>query len=507
MFYEKINKLTIMKPILLFTILFFAIQLNAEKITVGTLGDYETLATAANNLEPGDTIVVFSQTFKDGSRFLDNINGNTGNPIVIMAETKHQSIFQGGSQAIHLRNCNYIEINGFIFEMQSTNGVNIDDGADYNSPSTNITVRNCIFRNLTQAGNHDFLKMSGVDNFLVENCLFVSGAGGSGIDLVGCHNGVIQDCEFTNAGSSGIQSKGGSQYISIQRNIFRNMTNRAINLGGSTGKEYFRPPLADPIVDAFEAADINVFSNIFIGSMAPVAYVGCIRAGVINNTFYKPDKWVIRILQETADEGFLPCSKNEFSNNIIYLATDLTEVNIGSNTSPESFTFNNNLWFNESSNSWNPNIPVTDPNQVIGNPLFSDTSKEDFTLMPNSPAIGSGLHFVNPNSDFENKTYANPPSIGAYEKNQGPVGFGSYETPKNKSRIFPNPSDGTFYVDLRNGNEACDYMVSDINGKVILAKYNIRERNLSIKIEEPAGMYIMKIESKTGLEIFQLVKD
>jgi hypothetical protein len=498
-----------MKPILIFTflLLFFIIRSKAEKITVGAEGDFETITAAVNILEPGDTIVVLSQTFAGGQWFLDAINGSSENPIVIMAETKHQSIFQGGSQALHLRNCNYIEIDGFVFENQTSNGVNIDDGADYNSPSKNITVRNCIFRNLAQTGNHDFLKMSGVDEFLVEKCTFTAGTGGSGIDLVGCHKGVIQDCEFNDAGSSGIQCKGGSQHITIQRNILRNMSNRAINLGGSTGLDYFRPPLTNPVADAFEAADISVFSNIFIGSMSPIAYVGCIRVKVINNTFYKPDKWVIRILQETTDEGFLPCSNNEFSNNIVYLEKDITEVNIGSNTSPETFTFTNNLWFNESSDSWKPNLPVTDRNQVIGNPLFSNLSDENFTLMPGSPAISAGLYFIIPDSDFSKKLFANPPSIGAFEGNSGTVGVGSYMSPSKKTRIYPNPSDGNFYVDIGVGDETYNYMVSDINGKVVLSANHIRERNSCIKIQEPAGIYILKIESKTGLEIFQLVKN
>lgn len=491
---------------LLLIIIFFLVRLNAQTVTVGAGGDFETLEAAAGNLEPGDTVIVLNQIFIGGSQNIDHLNGTANQAIVIMAESEHQSIFKGGSVAIHFRNCNYVEINGFIFEEQTANGVNIDDGANYNSPSTNITVRNCIFRNLIQAGNHDFLKMSGVNDFLVENCNFTSGTGGSGIDMVGCHNGVIQDCEFDDAGSSGIQCKGGAQHIIIQRNILRNMSNRAINLGGSTGMAYFRPPLANPIVDAFEAADINVFSNIFIGSMSPIAYVGCTRVKVINNTFYTPEKWVVRILQETTEEGFLPCSNNEFSNNIVYLENDITEVNIGGKTSPETFTFTNNLWFNESSNSWKPNLPVSDPNQMIGNPKFTNISSEDFTLQPNSLAIASGYSFQNPENDFSKKQFANPPSIGAYEGKSSTVGFGSFELPENKTRIYPNPSDGKFSIELGKGDELRNYMVSDINGRVILSENNIQDSQLEFKINAPSGIYILKIESKNRKEIFQLIK-
>lgn len=266
--------------------------------------------------------------FSDGAQFIENINGTEFSPVVIIAQNEHQSIFQGGTEAIHLINCSYVEINGLVIEQQTGNGINVDDGGDYSTPSKHITIRNCIFQNMTGLGNNDFLKISGVDSFLIEQCEFINGSSrGSGVYLVGCHWRTIQDCNFDNPGTSGIQNKGGTQYIRIQRNTFKNVSQRALNLGGSTGLEFFRPPLSDPISDAFEAADLEVYSNVFIGSRAPIAYVGSVRVKVYNNTFYKPENWVIRILQENTTAGFLMCSNNDFKNNSIYLSNDLTEVN------------------------------------------------------------------------------------------------------------------------------------------------------------------------------------
>ena len=50
-------------------------------------------------------------------------------------------------------------------------------------------------------GNNDALKMSGVDHFVVRNP-HAEGWGGSAVDLVGCHFGVIEQSRFT------IHSKG-----------------------------------------------------------------------------------------------------------------------------------------------------------------------------------------------------------------------------------------------------------------------------------------------------------
>ncbi|MBK9982773.1 MAG: hypothetical protein IPP15_10175 [Saprospiraceae bacterium] len=74
---------------------------------------------------------------------------------------------------------------------------------------------------------------------------------------------------------------------------------------GVNRSSFFRP------IDApYETSDLKVYSNIFIGSQAAVAFVGCINTEVVNNTIYLPEKWVMRILQETVDEDrFPPCGK------------------------------------------------------------------------------------------------------------------------------------------------------------------------------------------------------
>ncbi len=387
----------------------------SQQITVGNGGDFPTLSQAQSSVNPGDTLLVLDQIFTNGTQFL-TINGLPGQPVVIMGQTSQGPIFQGGTEGLHLSGCNYVEINGLVFQQQTGNGLNIDDAGSYTIPSTHIEIKNCLFRDMAAGGNNDLLKMSGVDHFLISNCTFLNGgSGGSGIDFVGCHYGVVEDCYLDNAGTSGIQNKGGTQFITIQRNVFKNMGQRALNLGGSTGLQFFRPPLPNPIVDAFEAADIDVFSNVFIGNRAPIAYVGCVRVQVRNNTFYQPDNWVIRILQETTVPGFLTCADNEFSNNIIYLETDKTEVNIGSNTNPASFTFSHNAWYNEASNNWAPILPVTDQNQLIGDPLFNDPANEDFSLTSQSPFIGNGFSYNTPTTDFNQLPFANPPSRGAHE--------------------------------------------------------------------------------------------
>jgi hypothetical protein len=483
-----------MKPHLTLLFLFvLQFQIAAQIIKIGANGDYLNLAAAEKMIDAGDTLLLQAQTFSDGTQFLENLHGSESAPIVIIAEKPHQSIFQGGTEAIHLINCSYVEINGLVITQQTGNGINIDDGGDYSSPSKKIIIRDCIFRDMVGNGNNDLLKMSGVDSFLIENCRFLNGGGGgSGIDFVGCHWGLVQDCYFDNPGATGIQSKGGTQFIRMQRNIFKNVAQRALNLGGNTGLQYFRPPLPNSIVDAFEAADLEVFSNIFIGSWAPIAYVGSVRVKVYNNTFYHPSNWVIRILQENTTRGFLPCSNNEFKNNIVYLSKDLTEVNIGSNTAAETFAFNNNLWYNSTNNNWSPNLPVTDFNQIIADPLFEDPNNENFRIQPNSPAVGAGLVVDAPLKDFYQFFYQNPPSIGAFEGSDQTSVLTQIKQ-DDFIQVFPNPT--TSKVNIEGGFKNSTIQIINHLGQLMQVHPNINTPFQMDMNELPNGLYFILIKS------------
>jgi len=398
----------------LYAIFLTVFSLTAVTLEVGQSYPYDNLRAAANDASPGDTIL-FHEGIYSGDQYVADLQGEQHSWIYILSAPNENVVIDSSTQAWHFPEGVYLYISGFTFQHQSGNGVNVDDGSSYETPAHHITFDHCIFKDMAATGNNDQLKMSGVDTFTIQNCTFKNGsAGGSGIDFVGCHNGTITQCVFENQGANAIQAKGGSQYITIHRNLFKNGGQRSINLGGSTGLDYFRPDTAH-----FEAADLNVYSNIFIGSYAPIAYVGCVNVKVINNTIYKPDHWVIRILQETVDPNwFHECGDNIFRNNIIYLGNSIaTECNVGPNTRPETFIFSNNLWYHFENSSWNgPSLPVTDDNNIIQqDPLFKDPDNDDFTVEPQSPVGKTGYSVLEPVEDYLGNRYSDPRSIGAIE--------------------------------------------------------------------------------------------
>ena len=429
-----------MKRKLLIAILFcfVSLMLEGKNLHIGSNQTYTNLYQAVEDANPGDTIIFYAGVYS-GGQGISNFQGDESSWITIKPVTGETVIIRGGNTAWQFSTSAYIWVTDIIFENQVLNGLNMDDGGDYSTPGHHLKFTNCIFRDITGTGNNDLLKMSGINNFEIVNCRFINGAnGGSGIDMVGCHDGLISNNYFENMGSNAIQAKGGTQNITIERNFFIDAGWRSVNLGGSTGLQYFRP------IDAtFEAADINVFSNIFIGSEAPVAFVGCTRVKVVNNTIYEPNKWVVRILQETVDESrFIPCSNNFFQNNLIFQKNLGTETNIGPNTQPETFTLTNNFWYNYQNNSWNgPNIPVVDTGMIINkDPLFVDPGIHDFNLEHESPAIGTIEGFTIPEFDFYGNRFKSPRSAGAISA----VSATQIQNTENKllpelKQNYPNP--------------------------------------------------------------------
>jgi hypothetical protein len=480
--------------ILLFAFSFSVFSLEAVVLEVGPGKQYSNPTQAANVAQPGDTILLFPNEYH-GTFFIIDLNGTADNWITIMGTSSEDVIFVGQTEGLHFTNISYIRIENMSFTGQTGNGMNIDDGGTFETPSHHVIVKDCVFYNMGAQGNNDFLKLSGLDDFEIVNCSFTDGAaGGSGIDMVGCHNGVIQGCSFLRLGSNCIQAKGGTQYIRIQQNYFEDGGQRTLNLGGSTGLAFFRPQDAP-----FEAADIEVYSNIIIGSWAPIAYVGCVRTNVVNNTIYTPQNWIIRILQESVDVNrFLPCGDNSFVNNIIYYTNSLSRhVNIGPNTAPETFNFSNNLWYNQSNPAASvPVLPVAETNQIAGeDPLFIDPNFGDFALQAGSPAIGTGLQNAGPLFDFFNNLFNSDPSRGAIEGDEPNSTFTQIDKIFDLD-VYPNPSNSIVQIRAKDLQKI---VLLDSYGRLITS-VTLNQDNASLNMSGfQSGIYYLRVFSNEGL--------
>ncbi|WP_217602201.1 right-handed parallel beta-helix repeat-containing protein [Chitinophaga sp. GbtcB8] len=390
-------------------LLFVHGPLSAAVLHTGYGQRYADIAAAATEARPGDTILLYNGSYS-GNQDLQHLKGSPGKWIYIIAKKRSAVVYEGGNFAWHGSDVAYLHIEGIVFTKQTGNGLNFDDGSSYSTPAHHIVLQHCTFRDMAANGNNDLLKLSGVDDLIVQQCTFLNGAaGGSGIDMVGCHRSIIRQCHFENMGANAIQMKGGSSDILIEACRFQNAGGRAINLGGSTGTAFFRPADAN-----YEATDLKVQSCVFTGSGVPVAFAGCTRSSVVNNTICKPARWVIRILQENKDTiRFVKCSDNIFRNNLIYVDDQLRlACSTGPGTVPESFIFSNNLWFQTGNPAWKPQLPVAEHHSITGkDPLL----RGDYSIPDDSPAAGAGARLTHPERDYNGNRFLSQRAIGAFE--------------------------------------------------------------------------------------------
>lgn len=467
---------------------------NSRILYIGPAHTYANLTQAATDVLPGDSII-FQAGIYPGGEYIFGLQGTEFAYIYIMPEPGAEVIIRGGSNSWQLSDAAYLHITDFIFENQTGNGFNLDDGGDYNTPAHHVIFSHCTFRDIDASGNNDLLKLSGLDDFKIMYCNFLNGAeGGSGIDMVGCHRGEIIHNSFQNMGSNAIQAKGGTAQLAINKNFFRDCGQRTLNLGGNTGLEYFRP------IDAvYEAAEIYASANIIVGSVAAVAFVGCVRSAFVNNTIIFPEKWTFRILQESVDpERFEACGNNIFRNNLIYKNDAVSiDCNIGPNTAAETFTISNNLWYNKDNPDFSDpvGLPVTDQDAVIGqDPLMYNVAQNDFAISANSPAVSAGFTEGAPVLDYIDWNYANPPSIGAFE--------GAHNAANNavsgetfECSIFPNPAVQQLQICWSDESVSnVQLEVIDLNGRLVSSK-KIANNYLWLNPELTNGIYFFRISN------------
>lgn len=351
-----------------FVIMSLGVFCIAASLPAGTLfvSNGSQFQSALNSAQPGDEIVLNPGTYSGYySRY-----GLTG-VTIRSADPENRAILDanGSAECMHLSDAVDVTLQDLIMQNASSNGLNIDDGGSYSTPANNVVLRNLLVRGTSSSGNNDAIKLSGLDNFTIEQCR-IEGWGGSAIDMVGCHDGLIQNSHFectpTTMGATGVRPKGGSGDIVIRANRFVNASTRPISIGGSTGLQYFRPQPPGTV----EAYNVIAEGNVVEGGEAPVVYINTDDGIVVrNNLIYRPDNWVIRILKENTTSGFVNTQDGEFRNNVvIWNQGDLAAfVNVGPNTNPGTFQFEGNWWYNQTnpSNS-TPSLPASEVGGVYG---------------------------------------------------------------------------------------------------------------------------------------------
>ncbi len=359
--------------------------------------DIGSLRAAVATAQPGTTILIGPGTYV-GGLYSDRLAGTSSRPIVIKAADPSRRPRFVGTNGVQFQKASYLTIENIDIEGSTGNGIGIDDGGVVSKPAHHIVLHGLHVLG-EPVPSHQGIKMAGVDQFRVENCI-VQRWGGCAIDMVGCHQGFITECSFTDGGagaaSLGVQAKGGSSDVTIEKCLFDRPGSRGVNFGGSTGIPFYRPALDQmPANQKYESKNIEVVRCTFLGTDAPFVFANAIGGAARFNTVVHPAKWAVRILQETPSPGFPPSQRGVLEDNIFVFRSSWFEggVNIGPNTDPASFKFARNFWYCEDRPERSePTLPSAEQGGVYG----VDPKLDPLTHRPKAGSLAAkyGAHAV-----------------------------------------------------------------------------------------------------------------
>lgn len=344
-------------------------QATAIQRVVSNTSQFSAALAAATT---GDDIVLQPGVYGGG-----HYRANLDHVTIRSADPANPAIIDGGSNGIQLSDPSHVTLSDLMFRNQVDNGLNIDDAGTYDTPANNITIRNVTVRDIVTAGNHDGIKLSGVNDFLIEGVQVLNwGTGGSAVDMVGCHRGLIQNSNFThtNAANGGttLQPKGGCKDITFRANRIDlpRGSGRGVQAGGSTGTQFFRFVDGD---SGYEANRITAEGNVIIGGSSAFSWVN-IDGGIFHhNVVNRPGQWVARILNENQGLPIVDPQNGQFHDNRIVFNDTASEfstaVNVGPETLPNSYSFARNRWLNlanPTAAGSTPSLPVQEVGGTYG---------------------------------------------------------------------------------------------------------------------------------------------
>ena len=282
-------------------------------------------------------------------------------------------------------------------------------------------MRNLVVRN---GGGHG-IKLTGVDRFLIDGVTLLDwGNGFAAFNLLGAHDGVVQNSliQRTNtSGGFGIKVEAGSANVTIRANRFVESGERAIQFGGGVTSNVFRPQPPGDVA----ASDVFAEGNVIVdkgaaasGIHAGVAFINVNGTTFRNNLIFRPNTFVGRILKENNNPGFVNTQNGVFKDNVVIWSNgDVSPsqpFNVGNNTLPATFHFEGNTWFN----STNPaNSTVTLPATEIGGVYGVDPGIGPNSVIPWS--FDWGIWLVNATAAPQSFDLGTPTALLLATPNEG----------------------------------------------------------------------------------------
>jgi hypothetical protein len=91
---------------------------------------------------------------------------------------------------------------------------------------------------------------------------------------------------------------------------------------------------------------------------------------------------------------------------------------------------------------------------------------------------------------------------------QLPLGVGTIEKDFGSDlSLYPNPTKGDFSIDLGQKHESVKITITDLRGRAIQSHTYYESKVLNLRLDEPAGIYLLVLESNEKIAVLELMKE
>jgi len=421
----------------------YFVSLSGDNTNNGSLNyPFRNISTAFGVISAGNYLYIRGGEYFE--RMIINKSGTSGNSIFISGYPNEVAILNGTNVSItafqgiiFISGYNWLDISNLILKDTNRSDIRINAG-------NNINIHDMYFGNSSShplyiSGSHNAIQYLNIYNnsFYRHN----TDVHVETLSISTCsHCEVFNNDVGYNGNGEGIDFKQDVDNSSIHDNNIHNITVTALYVDGFSGTvsdiEVYNNNIYNNTLDGFSfgseqgglVENVTVYNNVaYNNGISGFAVSGFNAIGthanysnltITSNTAYGNGwngGWGGGITLYLRNTSAVVTNGLNVSNNIVSKNIGWTILNGIANTSI-SYNITNNLidGFMNFSNPVDGN-ETKGANYVEGNPLFINTSNNDFHIYGNSPANGTGLHFWNtPIVDKDGTIQRNPPDIGAY---------------------------------------------------------------------------------------------
>ena len=507
--------------------LFITYSIQANTYYVATNGNnsgqgtesqpWKTIQKAANTITAGDTVFIKAGVYNE--RVIANNSGSINNYIVYSHYQNDEVIIDGtgiswGSNwngLFDLSDKNYVQIIGLTIKNSDYAGIFLDNSAHitiknnytYNTYSSGIgvwnsntiTIENNEVELACNDGGEECISIANSNNCeILGNNVHNNGLGtngGEGIDIKeGSYNINVYQNEVHHLNNRlGIYADAWdshTHHIDIYQNTVHHCSESGIAIASESGGLLEQVSIYNNIVyyNKYGGIELGAWSDIGFTGLKPIKHIK-----IINNTCYQngsyDNGWGYGIVIDNPDAEDVTIRNNICSNNSAQIA--IKQIKNGGVVSHNLFNGNNTA-----------SGTLYGDNSILQDPLFVNSSVNNFHLQSDSPAIDNGSPINAPNFDFENnnRPIGTGYDIGAYEYSSV-LNINDNILPKVNIKLYPNPTTNQITVKI-NGVERQSYVLELVNLKGQLLK-TIMTKSDTITIDTKQlslGMYILKISSE-----------